>query len=90
MCRVKPDIRTYIGPVSVVVWVCKCVIHVKTKVTVEMHVSSDICTYMGSVCVVGCVPGSGCVCMHEQVYMFVSAAHPFLHPSGPTRTKGCQ
>ena len=30
-------------------------IHVKTIVTVEMHVSSDICMYMGSVCVVGCV-----------------------------------
>ena len=28
-------------------------IHVKTKVTVEMHVLSDICTYMGSVCAVG-------------------------------------
>ena len=30
-------------------------IHVKTKITVEIHVSSDICSYMGSVCVVGCV-----------------------------------
>ena len=39
-------------------------IHVKTKVTVEMHAPSDICTYMGSVCVVGCVPGSGCVCVY--------------------------
>ena len=40
-------------------------IHVKTKVTVEMHVSSGICTYMGSVCVVGCVYlGLGvCVCI---------------------------
>ena len=36
-------------------------IHVKTKVTVEMHVLSDICTYMGSLCVVGCVYLGLCV-----------------------------
>ena len=46
---------------------------------------------MGSVCVVGCVPGSGCVCVYmcEQVYISVSATHYFLHPSDPTKRKGC-
>ena len=67
-------------------------IHVKTKATVKMHVLSDICTYMGSVCVVGCVYlGLGvCVYVCEQVYMSVSATLSFPHPSDPTRRKGCR
>ena len=63
MCRVKPDIHTYVGSVGVLM------------------------------CVTLCVPGSVCVCMYmcefEQVYMSVGAAHSFLHPSDPTRRKGC-
>ena len=39
-------------------------IHVKTKVTVEMQVSNDICTYMECLCSWVSVPGFGCVCAY--------------------------